>query len=731
MAKRNGRDQGKRVRMEPDSHIRREIVAIAILCLGVLAALAYFQPVGTALVWLDKMLAYLLGEVRPLLFLALFGLGFLVIRKGVRGANVLGIGILVAATSALVHILATPPESLGSAGTVLQGGMMGEYLALPLYRFFGFWASVVILIALLLTSLSLLLPSPITRLLSSSFLLFRLVGEVIGLGSRIFRYFKDSFQKNTGSVMPAPSPSSFEVRTVESDAVAVEQEDVLEEEGADQDQAGGLPDLAKPIRRRRPLPNIQVSLELLEKNNSKPTSGDIRIRSAIIQKTLQNFGIDVEMGEVAVGPTVTQYTFRPAEGVKLSSITGLSNDLALALASTSVRIEAPIPGKSLVGVEVPNEQVAMVKLREILESPDWSRRSSPLSLALGKDVSGKPWIADIVRMPHLLVAGSTGSGKSVCLNTIIMSLLYQNGPSDLRFIMVDPKRVELPIYNKIPHLLAPVITDVKRTIEALRWAVGEMERRFILLQETGARDIKSYNERRRADEEKMPYLVFIIDELADLMVAASSSVEGYIIRLAQMARAVGIHLIIATQRPSVDVLTGLIKANITSRIAFAVASLIDSRTILDSAGAEKLLGRGDMLFTTPELSKPRRLQGAYISDVEIRRVVEFLKEAGEPDYIEIGNHGGSGSAGNGGGSYEEGDGDDLLPEAKQMIMQAGKASASLLQRRLKVGYARAARILDLLEAEGFIGPGEGAKPREILRREERDDTVFADDNESL
>jgi S-DNA-T family DNA segregation ATPase FtsK/SpoIIIE len=462
----------------------------------------------------------------------------------------------------------------------------------------------------------------------------------------------------------------------------------------------------KPKKQKR---SIVIPLDLLDLSTSQPTSGNIDLNKERIFKTLETFGIPVEMGEVHVGPTVTQYTLKPADGVKLVQITSLKNDLALALAAHPIRIEAPIPGKSLVGIEVPNESVAMVNLRDILGSDAFKTRKSDLSFSLGKDVSGQPWVANLEPLPHLLVAGSTGSGKSVMINGLIISMLYANSPDDLKFIMVDPKRVELSLYNNIPHLLTPVITDTTKTINALRWCVSEMDRRYQVLQNAGKRNISSY----RADvADDMPYIIVVIDELADLMAVAANDVEGMIVRLAQMARAVGIHLVLATQRPSVDVITGLIKANITARIAFSVASLVDSRTILDGSGAESLLGKGDMLFVSAELSKPKRLQGAYVSEKEVERVTSFLKARGEPDYLSAVTEKASG--GNGGGmSMDDLGEDELLPEAKEIVMQSGKASASLLQRRLRVGYARAARLLDLLEDQGFIGPGDGAKPREV------------------
>ena len=457
---------------------------------------------------------------------------------------------------------------------------------------------------------------------------------------------------------------------------------------------------------------VNLPLSLLSGKRGKPTSGDINENREIIHKSLEHFGIPVEMGDISVGPTVTQYTFRPAEGIKLSRITNLSNDLALALAAHPIRIEAPIPGKHLVGVEVPNQSKAIVPLKELLTSEKYENRKSNLSLALGKDVAGEVWFDPINKMPHLLVAGATNSGKSVCLNTIIVSLLYQNNPDDLKFIMVDPKRVELPAYDGIPYLLTPVITDVPKTINALKWCLNEMDRRYDILSRASKKDIQGYNQ---TVANKMPYIVFIIDELADLMVAASKDIEAGIIRLAQMARAVGIHLILATQRPSVDVITGLIKANMPARIAFSVASGTDSRTILDSLGAEKLLGRGDMLYKGTEMSKPVRLQGAFVSETEIGKITRYLKAQGEPQYIEnITNRQKVQGIGGIGLDGVKGDEDELVSEAKELVIKAGKASASYLQRRLRIGYARAASILDALEEEGVIGPAQGAKPRDIL-----------------
>ena len=453
---------------------------------------------------------------------------------------------------------------------------------------------------------------------------------------------------------------------------------------------------------------IVVPIDLLKGATGKPDSGDINANMQKIKKTFENFGIEVDMGEVNVGPTVTQYTLRPAEGVRLAQVLTLQNDLALALAAHPIRMEAPIPGKSLVGIEVPNQTISLVKLRDILESSVYSKRKGNLFIALGKDVAGAPIMANLASMPHLLIAGSTGSGKSICINNIILSLVYENSPADLRFILIDPKRVELSAYNDIPYLLTPVINDTDKIINSLRWVVKEMHERYKLLQAANKRNLDSYN--KAVIVNRLPYIVVIVDEFAALMSLAAKEVEAAVVSLAQLGRAAGIHLILATQRPSVDVITGLIKANITSRIAFAVASAMDSRTIIDSSGAEKLLGKGDMLFMTAEASKVKRIQGAFVTDEEVNDVVDYLKQQGEPEYNHAVTEKAQGATIVGGGSYD----DDLVLEAKEIVVKAGKASATLLQRRLRVGYARAARLLDMLEQQGVVGPDRGSKAREVL-----------------
>jgi S-DNA-T family DNA segregation ATPase FtsK/SpoIIIE len=470
-------------------------------------------------------------------------------------------------------------------------------------------------------------------------------------------------------------------------------------------------------------------LELLDAKQDKADAGNVEGNARTIRETFQNFNIDVEMEGANIGPRVTQYTLKPPTGVKLTKITALENNLALDLAATSIRMEAPIPGKRAVGIEVPNVKPAIVRLSSILQTREWGESTSALEFAIGKDITGRPVLADLARMPHLLVAGQTGSGKSVMINDILTSLLYRNSPSDLKLILVDPKTVELTPYNDIPHLLTPVITEPEKCISALKWAVAEMERRYRTLSEQKKRSIGEYNELKTV--EGMPYIVIVIDELADLMMMAARDVEALIVRIAQKARAVGIHLILATQRPSVDVITGLIKANVPARIAFTTASQVDSRTIIDQIGAEKLLGQGDMLFLTSDMPKPRRVQAAFISDNETVKVTHFITEQRAPDYnmevvsqpVVIGKGGVVADAS--GGSDAD---DDMFRDAVHVVIENKKASTSLLQRRLRIGYGRAARLIEEMEEQGIIGAADGSRPREVLVSSM--DQVFGGDTEA-
>ena len=469
-------------------------------------------------------------------------------------------------------------------------------------------------------------------------------------------------------------------------------------------------------------------VELLSKGEKKAIKGGAKALTDVatrLQKTLYSFGVQAKVENVSVGPAITRYELKPAEGVRVSKIANLADDIALNLAAETIRIEAPIPGKQAVGIEVPNKEKEMVNLREVIESDNFENSKSKLSVALGKDVAGNIAIADIAKMPHALIAGATGSGKSVCINTIITSIIYKAKPSDVKLVMVDPKVVELSVYNGIPHLLIPVVTDPRKAAGALAWAVQEMDNRYNVFAQKGVRDLKGYNALVEKEEGagKLPQIVIIIDELADLMMVAAKEVEDSICRLAQKARAAGMHLIIATQRPSVDVITGIIKANIPSRIAFAVSSQVDSRTILDQIGAEKLLGKGDMLFFPSGAPKPTRIQGAFVSDDEVEKIVSFVKSNGEATYnedilesIENSNKTDKEIAEE---TANDDDTDELLMEAIDVVVETGQASTSFIQRRFKVGYARAGRIIDQMEERGIISGYQGSKPRQVLMTKER------------
>ena len=611
---------------------------------------------------------------------------------------------------ALPHILGSVLLFLSGLGLVdilfsAKGGVMGDLISRPLVALFDTYASIVILLALVVVSILIIFDTAIKFDLSS---------------------IKEKFSnKKEGD------EDELEMKDSETQAVtnAIEQvnqdreEDVRPTPKESKSPAGGfVPMIIKKSGKKWTPP----PLSLLEKDRGKPGVGDIKANANLIKRTLQNFGIVVEMDEISIGPSVTRYALKPAEGVKLSKILGLQNNLELALAAHPVRIEAPIPGKSLVGIEVPNTSKSTIGLGSLLSEKEFGESDKDLLSALGKDIAGKSHFANIAKMPHMLIAGATGAGKSVTIHALVTSLLYRNPPDNLKFIMIDPKRVELTQYNGIPHLLTPVITDPKKSILALKWVTKEMERRYGILEKNNARDIDSYHKNvlmpslkdKDSEEspEAMPYIVIIIDELADLMQSYPRELEASIVRLAQMSRAVGIHLMLSTQRPSVNVITGLIKANIPARIALQVASQIDSRTILDSAGAEKLLGAGDMLFLSGEMSKPRRIQSAYISEGEVKAVVDYLKKAYEDelqDEITLSNEEVSSSIFSATIGDEEEE-DELYEDARETIIQAGKASTSFLQRKLRIGYARAARLMDMLEERGVISPGDGAKPREVI-----------------
>ncbi|MDO8620570.1 MAG: DNA translocase FtsK [bacterium] len=610
-----------------------------------------------------------------------------------------------------------------------EGGWLGNILAFPLVNMFDVYISLVILAACFVIALLIMFEASIP--VGTLGLLWR------GLRAKKSDATPDELEAET------PRGGDEELQDDEDDSSESEEpEKKSEKKPKIKNGMEELPAMALKIPERWSLrAYTPPPLSLLEVDKGKPGVGDIKANANIIKRTLQNFGIEVEMDEISIGPSVTRYALKPAESVRLSKIVALQRELELALAAHPIRIEAPIPGKSLVGIEIPNTIKATVGLATMLGSAEFATSEKPLLMSLGKDLSGKAHFANLSKMPHTLIAGATGSGKSVTIHTILTSLLFRNSPDDMKLILIDPKRVELTLYNKIPHLLTPVITDAKKAILALKWAAKEMDRRYDILESESVRDIQSYHKnivepeykklekspRKDTEEdtdtakipERMPYIVIIIDGLADIMTTYPRELEAAIVRLAQMSRAVGIHLILSTQRPSVNVITGLIKANIPARIALQVSSQIDSRTILDTGGAEKLLGAGDMLFLSGEMSKPVRLQSAYISETELKKVTKYLSEQYKDDIPSDLNLGGG--DGNGGSLFEGSIGssddeeidDNLYEEAREAVISAGKASTSYLQRKLRIGYSRAARLMDILEERNVIGPSDGSKPREV------------------
>ncbi|MEK9130278.1 MAG: DNA translocase FtsK 4TM domain-containing protein [Patescibacteria group bacterium] len=669
---------------EINSETKKCIQAILLIAFALLCFLSLIELAGDFGKFLDNILKLTFGWGKWIIpfFLIILSYLFLSSKYIFNKTSCFGAFLSIISFSGLLQFFSTLPVNFKSGFSQYNnGGYLGLLINYPLNKLMGIWGTQIVLSAFLIIGLLLMFNTSLSAW--SNFFL------------KIFEFIKNikfkQEQKNTTELK--------------------QNNEKKEINNQPKEQINLFQKLEPVIKKSKSTHLINLPIDLLEKNYQKPTSGNVQNNQMIIQKTLANFGIPVEMKEIKIGPAVTQYSLKPSEGIKLSRITALQNDLSLSLAAHPIRMEAPIPGESLVGIEVPNKTTAIVGLREVLETEDFKSSNLKLTLSLGKDVAGKVWIASLAKMPHILIAGATGAGKTVCLNNFIVSLLYKNQSEQLKFILIDPKRVELNIYEDIPHLLTPVIVDIQKAINALKWAVNEMDRRFHLFSQCKQQNIEGYN---LQTENKIPYIVIIIDEMADLMMQAASEAETLIIRLAQMARAVGIHLILATQRPSVNIITGLIKANITTRIAFGVASSIDSRTILDVSGAEKLLGHGDLLYLCPEFSKPKRLQGAFISNTEITKVVDFIKENQTPqiqeEMIEMPT---ATDVKNFSTNSENNNDDELLSQAKEVILKFKKASASLLQRRLRIGYARAARLLDLLESQGIIGPADGAKPREI------------------
>ncbi|MEK7157299.1 MAG: DNA translocase FtsK 4TM domain-containing protein [Patescibacteria group bacterium] len=718
---------------------------IVLLASGILFLLAIFGAAGPVGSTIFTTSYAIVGIGAFLLPLALIAVGLYAGFSRPTIEPLTASGILLIAASVLAFAGLFPGADFG--------GMTGTWSGEILSGFFGFWGALVLLVAVIAIGVA---------VVSDIEALALLLGEnVSALWSRLrtarsARTEDELFEDEFDDVVGVPETEE-ETYDDEDTSVPTHEPIVTVFNHAVSVSGTGIANFDVEYD---PPP-----LSLLGTDKGKPGVGDIKANANIIKRTFQNFGINLEMDEVSVGPTVTRYAVKPAEGVRLSKIVSLANNLELALAAHPVRIEAPIPGKSLVGIEVPNTVKAMVGLGGLLSSPQWNESTKPLLAALGRDITGTPHYANIAKMPHGLVAGATGSGKSVAIHALITSLLYRNGPNQLRFIMIDPKRVELTAYNGIPHLLTPVITDPKKAIFSLKWAAKEMERRYNILEANHVRDIDSYHssifepakkagalnaprsgasgdrsQSGLADiPEAMPYIIIVIDELADIMHSYPRELESSIVRLAQMSRAVGIHLVLSTQRPSVNVITGLIKANVPTRMALQVASQIDSRTILDGSGAETLLGAGDMLYLSSDMQKPVRIQTAYISETEVKKVVSYIKShnAGDLSNIDFGGTGTTGVQnmepndviGLVNGSFDDDIDDDLYEDAKTAVEEAGRASTSYLQRKLKIGYSRAARLMDVLEAKGIIGAADGSKPREILSRAPRE--IEINDSEAV
>ncbi|MBU6427055.1 DNA translocase FtsK [Patescibacteria group bacterium] len=761
----------KGLRHEIRDETLQAILAIFSFLLALLSLLAAFGKAGIVgeytFIWLSKLFGfgyYLIPAILIILaFVFLRG-----IKKKFETSKAVGAIVLFISGLGFIDIMQTN-----------SGGVAGRWIAAPLLKLLDVWASTALLIALAIISIFVIFEARITIEQLKFWKWFR--KKDTDNGKKAVTGMDESEEAQVEKAVADVEKSSKAIDSAAPGGTAATKDSVARQttemargkkdrsEFDDEENSFGFAIQAPLLKPFTPPP-----ISLLEKDRGKPETGDIKANANIIKRTLQNFGITVEMDEISIGPSVTRYALKPAEGVKLSKIVALNNDLALALAAHPIRIEAPIPGKSLVGIEVPNTAKTTVGLATILASAKFKESEKPLLASLGKDITGGAHFVNLAKAPHMLVAGATGSGKSVAIHALITSLLYRNSPENLKFILIDPKRVELTLYNKIPHLLTPVITEAKKAILALKWAAKEMSRRYDILEQSAARDIDSYHrnivmpaieklrsapaaspssarrsvshsasprstlvaastgEAAGADAENanaadrlpetMPYIVIVIDELADIMQAYPRELEAAVVRLAQMSRAVGIHLVLSTQRPSVNVITGLIKANIPTRIALQVASQIDSRTILDQMGAEKLLGAGDMLYLGGEMSKPVRLQSAFISESEVKRVVKFLADQYKDEIMseislttpEAGSSAAFDAMMDNDSLEEE---DELYETARESVMAAGKASTSYIQRKLGVGYSRAAKLMDMLEEKGVIGPANGSKPREVIGKE--------------
>jgi DNA segregation ATPase FtsK/SpoIIIE, S-DNA-T family len=714
--------------LDLQDHTRRQVKAIVAIGLGLVLFLAP-GPVGLAI---NRGLTFFMGSWKVLFPAALILFGCLLMignSPNIELKRAVGLSLCLGAFLGIVQLTA-PLSDLADKRDEL-GGAVGFMMAFPFAAFLSKAAGYIMLGVAFVAGVFITFEPDIPAIIQS------------------LTQKKETKQKRTRAKAEEEEEEEEELPVIDESQDLIEQDmDALdlnivrpafatEQEGQPKKKDKPAAPLVQAMAKAAAKELLEMKdtrfeewkfpeMDLLENKRSELTVNDeeLKEQAARIKEKLAEFELDVTMKDAHPGPTVTQFTLQPAEGIKLSKIEGLKSDLALALAAQSLRIEAPIPGKALVGLEMPNEKRSTVYLREMLESPQFKQSASPLTIPLGRGVSGDAMVATIEDMPHLLIAGATGAGKSVAMNTFLISLLFQNAPHELKFILVDPKRVELMPYNGIPHLLTPVITESEKALQALRWAIAEMGRRLHRFSEAGVRNLAEYNDKQKEEEKKLPRIVIVVDELADLMMRQHrKDTETMIARIAQMARAVGMHLIIATQRPSVDVITGLIKANIPTRIAFRVVSAVDSRTILDGIGAEDLLGRGDMLLMTATTPKPVRIQGIYISTKEIERVINAIKVAGggmltEEISLGDGNESGENEAVTGATGLinldaDDNGGDDLFFEAVRVVQETGKASASLLQRQLKVGYARAARLLDIMEEKGVVGPADGAKPRKV------------------
>jgi len=706
---------------------QREIIGAVLILFSLITLLSFFSmSEGIISRWLANLFSQLFGwgAIPAVLLVGAFGLLLLFSRLKEEQQSlpldiIIGVELLFVSALALTHLLAVEPGEFAVylARTGGGGGFVGWGVSNFLVELIGVTPALILLSLMIIASLG---------------VTFRMtVVDAAEWAGSVSDWAKDRLEHQ-----PPPEP-----------VVAVDPDEKPAAPAAKKQKKAGP---AEPKMKPLPAPLLTAEaaiavlppsrralppLDLLAAPAKDPVHGaNVRYQAQLIEETLHGFGIPAEVAEINAGPTVTQFGIRLGlterkmpdgtilqQRIRVNKVIALNNDLALALSAAPIRIEAPVPGRPLVGIEVPNQDKTMVSLRSVIENEGFQKSNKPLRVALGKGVAGQPVWASLVDMPHLLIAGATGSGKSVCINAIISTLLFTHPPEQLRFLMIDPKMVELTSYNGIPHLIAPVVTDFEQVVGALAWATREMERRYKLFASVGARSIASYNRKVGAKGEQLPYLVVLIDELADLMMMAPDEVERYICRIAQMARATGIHLVIATQRPSVDVVTGLIKANFPTRIAFAVTSQIDSRVILDTPGAERLLGKGDMLYMASDSAKLLRLQGCFVSDMEMRNLVQFWQASisspaqplmsraapetpADPPWADL---------------VAEADKDDMLEEAIKLVVESGRASTSLLQRRLGIGYPRASRLMDQLEQEGVIGPPEGSKPREVLWKEER------------